>query len=142
MVSAFCSGAAQVIGRTASGIAGSAPVAIPTFVAGLATFALVARGLSNMSGIDLTKGRPADKNFVTRNIIYCSPFSLIKDNDKGLTTGFLVKIASVAAVMAVAIYKGASCCAYGNKALNDASWLLRNALPMQLAKPTLFGLSK
>jgi hypothetical protein len=120
---AFLGNVAQGLGRTLSGTAGTALVAVPASIAVLSVATLVARGLSNLTTVDASKE------------IKKTPLGIFST----IETLELSKWAAGCALFAVAAYKGANCCAFGSKVLNNASWVMRNVLPIQLASPTCFG---
>lgn len=126
MATVLLGNVAQGLGRTLSGTAGTAFVAVPASIAVLSVATLVARGFSNVTTVDTSKE--------------------LKESPVGCLTRYqtatLCKWAAGCALFAAAAYKGANCCAFGSKVLNNASWLMRNVLPIQLASPTCFGFCK
>jgi hypothetical protein len=125
-MTAYLGNVAHGLGRTLSGTAGFAIVAVPASIAMLSVATLAARGFSKLTTLDAHKD--------------------IKESPVGIFTKFesmtLFKFAVGSALFSAAAYKGANCCGFGSKVLNNASWLMRNVLPIQLASPTCFGFCK
>ena len=124
-MAAFLGNVGQGLVKTLSGTAGTAVVAVPASIAVLSVATLVARGFSNLETFNRKE---------------------VKDSPLGSMTKFdsttLCKWAVGSALFAAAAYKGANCCAFGRQVLNNASWVMRNVLPLQLAAPTCFGFCK
>lgn len=126
MAAAFFGNVGQGLVKTFSGTAGTAVVAVPASIAVLSVATLIARGISNLTGTEASKE------------IKKSPLGIFTN----IETLDLCKWAAGSALFAAAAYKGANCCAFGSQVLNNASWLMRNVLPIQLASPTCFGFCK
>jgi hypothetical protein len=124
-MTAFLGNVAQGLGRTLSGTAGIAIVAVPASIAVLSVATLVARGFANVEALDNKEVKESPLGSLTK-----------------YQSSTLFKWAVGSALFAAAAYKGANCCAFGSKVLNNASWVMRNVLPIQLASPTCFGFCK
>ncbi|HUD02303.1 MAG TPA: hypothetical protein VMR37_08230 [Rhabdochlamydiaceae bacterium] len=125
----------HVLATASFGVAGTLIVGVPTAAALLAATAAFLRGLGSLREEEQTP--PEQPSLVGKNVQLLSPYNLI-----AITTKNLLIFAGLSAVLAVAAHKGLSCFGFGRKVLGDASWLVRNVLPVQFAAPTLFGLRK